>query len=176
MTSKKKPLFLEYLFHGIFYTIYGIFKYFPSPLGNILRFFIAAPFLKTHSYVRISEGVTFGYPYNIKIGKKVTINQNSFLSGFGNIHIGNNVLIGHNVTMLSSDHLFTSREAFIRDQGLQAKSLFIADDVYIGCNVTILGGIKIGEGSILAAGSVVTKNVKAFSIVAGNPAKSIGFR
>ena len=62
------------------------------------------------------------------------------------------------------------------EQGYNSAPIIIKDDVWIGTNVTILPGVKISRGSVLGAGSVVTKNVPSFSIFAGVPAKQIGSR
>ncbi|WP_207715004.1 CatB-related O-acetyltransferase [Clostridium estertheticum] len=72
--------------------------------------------------------------------------------------------------------LYNGKYNFFDDKTVKAKSVIIEDDVWIGFDAIILGGVKIGKGAIVGAGSVVTKNVLPYSIVAGNPAKVIKFR
>ncbi len=161
----------DYLLHGIYFSFYGLFKYLPSPIGDLFRGLITKPFLKCCGKVRLYEGVTIWYPYRIKLGSRVTINEFCYLSGYGNLDIGDDVLIGHRVSIVSSDHIFEDTNKTIRSQGIRGKSVKISDDVWIGANSTILAGVTIGKGVIVAAGSVVTRDIPPFSIVGGVPAK-----
>ena len=167
---------IDFLIHGVFYTFYGLFKYIPSPLGNWFRYFTVKPFLKKIGNAKIAEGVTFVYPYRITIEENVSINEWSLIDGYGKVKIGKNVRIAHRVTINSSDHEYRNPNKPIYSQGLIKKETIIEDDVWIGCNSVINKGVKIGKGSIVAAGSVVNKNVKENSIVGGVPAKLIKFR
>lgn len=166
----------DYLLHGVFVFTYGWVKYLPSPLGDWLRLVVVCPFLKACGKLRVYEGVTFWYPYRIKIGKNVTLNEWVYLSGFGGLTIGNNVRIGHRVSIITSDHVYSDLSKPIFLQGLIASPVIIEDDVWIGCNATILKGVVIGRGAIIAAGSVVTKDVPPFMIVGGVPAHVISSR
>jgi len=76
---------------------------YPSPIGDWLRFLTVRPFLPSCGSWRIYEGVTFWYPYRIKIGKNVTLNEWVYLSGFGGLTIGNDVRIGHRVSVVTSE-------------------------------------------------------------------------
>lgn len=177
MASEKKEIkYSEYIIHGAYFLIYGLFKYMPSPIGDFFRKLITKPFSKKMGNVRIYEGATFWYPYNLEIGNDVTINEFVMLNAFGGLIIKDNVRIGHRTSILTSDHITSSKEIPIFKQGVLANPTIIQEDVFIGCNVTILGGITIGNGAVIGAGSVVTKNVPPFSIVAGNPAKVIKTR
>lgn len=172
--SKNRHISLaDYILHGIYFSIYGIVKYFPSPIGDVFRYLITKPFIKKMKRVRIYEGVTFWYPYRIEMGRHVTLNEWVYLNGFGGIQIGNGVRIGHRTSILSSDHNFTDVDSYIYQQGVTPLETRIEDDVYIGCNVTILGGVIIGKGAVVAAGAVVTSHVGEYEIVAGVPAKKI---
>jgi acetyltransferase-like isoleucine patch superfamily enzyme len=87
----------------------------------------------------------------------------------GGITIGDNVLIGPKVNLVSENHPIdpTQRKSLI------GKPIVIKDNAWIGASATILPGITVGENSIVAAGSIVTKDVPDNTIVAGNPAKQI---
>ena len=167
---------IDYLVHGVYLPVYGLVKYLPSPFGDWLRYFVTRPFLKSIKGVRIYEGVTFWYPYRIYIGDDVTLNEWVYLSGFGVLRIGNHVRIGHRTSIITSDHRHDDMTTPIHKQGLICGEVVIEDDVWIGCNVTILKGVRIARGAIIAAGAVVTRNVPANVIFGGVPARQIGVR
>lgn len=125
--------------------------------------------------VRISENVEIRTTYTeISIGEGTTINRNSMI--LGKVTIGNYCLIAPNVVIVGSNHNFDDKAVYIRKQGISSKGIIIEDDVWVGANVTITDGVKIGKGSIIAAGSVITKDVETYSIVGGVPAKFIKSR
>lgn len=162
----------DYIVHGIYLTLYGFVKYIPPPGGDILRYIVSKPFVKSMRIVRMYEGVTLWYPYRIEMGNHVTLNEWVYISGFGGVRIGSGVRIGHRTTILTSDHVCRDVSIPIYKQGVDTKGgVWIDDDVFIGANVTIMDGVHIGTRSIIGAGSVVTKDVPSGSIVAGNPAR-----
>ena len=112
----------------------------------------------------------------IQIGNGVGISQNAFISVRGTVNIGNDVIIGPNFTLISENHNSMALNVPIRSQGTSRIGIAINDNVWIGANVTILDGVTIGEGAIVAAGAVVNKDVEAFSVVGGVPAKLIKMR
>ena len=105
---------------------------------------------------------------NLKIGKGSFIGNNSFIQLHANVTIGENVVINDSVKILTGSHKTNSPE-----WELIAAPVSIGDYAWIATSAIILPGICIGEGAVVAAGSVVTKNVDAFSIVGGNPAKML---
>ena len=159
----------------IFLTFYGFFKYLPTPIGDILRAAYLKLFLKKLNTIWIREGVTFHFPGNISIGKSV-VSEHVYFNGYGGIEIGDMVLIGANSMFYSHDHDFNDLSKPIWHQGLIKKPIKIKDNVFIGCNVIILGNVTINEGAVIGAGSVVTSDVMENEIVAGAPAKVIGHR
>jgi len=109
----------------------------------------------------------------LKIGNKSSIGAYSYIGCAGYIDIGNNVMIGPRITCIAENHNFDQTNIPINEQGVNRKGIKICDNVWIGANVTILDGVNIGEGAIIAAGAVVVKNVEPFAIVGGVPAKLI---
>jgi acetyltransferase-like isoleucine patch superfamily enzyme len=107
----------------------------------------------------------------IRIGNNVGISQNCFIQVRGFIEIGSSVILGPNVSIFSSNHIFENTQVPIMNQGESRKGVVIEDDVWLGSGSIILDGVHIGRGSIIAAGSVVTKDILPFSIVGGVPAK-----
>ncbi len=112
---------------------------------------------------------------SISIGENVKLNHNVMInSDFGGtITILENVIIGPNTVLRSSDHKISKDKLYI-SSGHTGGEIFISSNVWIGSNVIITKDIRIGENSIIRAGSVVTNNVEANSIVGGAPAKNIG--
>lgn len=106
---------------------------------------------------------------NITIGKNVFINACCRFQDQGGITIGDGTLIGHNTTIATLNHDFAPHCR----ANITPMPVFIGKNVWIGSDCTILPGVEIGDGAIIGAGSVVTKNVAANTIVAGNPAKVI---
>ena len=166
----------DYLVHGVYFTAYGLVKYLPSPLGNPLRYWVSRPFVRSMGRVRLYEGVTLWYPYRISLGHRVTLNEWVYISGFGGVEIGDDVSIGHRTTIISSDHVFSDRSRPIRDQGIVGAPVVIESGVFIGCNVTVLRGVRIGEGAVVGAGSVVAGDIPPYAVAAGVPARAVGTR
>ncbi len=106
----------------------------------------------------------------IHIGQNVFINQNCTIYDLAEIHIGDNVMIGPNVNIISASHPVSPLERFDYVLG---KPIVIKNNVWIAAGVVIIGGVTVGENSVIAAGSVVTKDVPPNTLVGGNPAKII---
>lgn len=134
---------------------------------------------------RCGESVSIGYnanitPENVSLGNRVSLGNNiTILSTRANVIIGNNVMTGPNVTIISGDHrtdILGRTMISVKDSEKLPQNdqdVIVHDDVWIGANVTILKGVEIGQGSIVAAGAVLTKSVPEYSVVGGVPAKVI---
>jgi acetyltransferase-like isoleucine patch superfamily enzyme len=112
------------------------------------------------------------------IGNNTYIGEsNNIRASGGIITIGSFCSISQNVTIVASNHQFKNGE-FIQSQKWSVEKNFvtIGHDVWVGANSVILPGVVIGDGAVIAAGSVVTKNVENNSVVAGNPARLIKYR
>lgn len=124
----------------------------------------------------VAEGVHITGLRKLKLGSEVSIQCNCYLSCEGGLEIGDNVSIGHGTSILTTEHSYADYDIPIKKQAIIYKATKISNNVWIGANTTILAGVTIGEGSIVAAGAVVTKNVEKKSIVGGVPAKFIKYR
>ena len=113
----------------------------------------------------------------IRIGDHSHIDVFSALHGQGGISIGNNCAIASGVVIYSQSNQYQDDSSLdIIDQPIVFESVVIESGVWIGANASILPGIKIGRGAIVGAGALVNKNVAAYEIVAGVPARTIGNR
>ena len=107
------------------------------------------------------------YGKNIRVGKNVFINTGCRFQDQGGIVIGDNALIGHNVVLATLNH----EEDPARRHIMRPAPIVIGQSVWIGANATVVPGVTIGDGAIVAAGAVVTKNVPPRTVVGGVPAR-----
>lgn len=113
------------------------------------------------------------YGYNIEIGKNFYANHNLVILDSTNVKIGDNVFIAPDCGIYTAGHPI---EKDIRNQGIEyAKPVTIGNDVWIGGHVTILPGVKIGNNTVIGAGSVVTKDIPDNAIAYGNPCKVVKY-
>lgn len=148
----------------------------PYSLGaKQIRKFCAKLMLdKCGKNVNIEHGAFFASGKNICIGNNSGIGLNCRLSG--PLSIGNDVMMAPNVTIVTQNHEVSDTEIPMRLQTAPKKKVVIGNDVWIGTNVVIMPGITIGNGCIIGAGAVVTKDVPDYAVVGGIPAKIIKYR
>lgn len=168
-----RPLFLL--------LYYGLLKFLPATnnrfLGfiRIIRSFVAGKlFTKSGKNINIEKGADFGFGNNIEIGNNSGLGVNCNVRG--PLKIGENVMMGPDVIIMTNNHNFSRTDIPMLAQGNTIKAVFIGNDVWIGARVIILSGVTIGDGAIIGAGSVVTKDVDSHAIVGGVPAKLIKYR
>jgi acetyltransferase-like isoleucine patch superfamily enzyme len=109
----------------------------------------------------------------LKVGDNSNIGSYAYIGCSGYIEIGNNVMISPRVGIYSENHNFQHTDIPMKEQGVTREFVKIEDDCWIASNSIILAGVTVGKGSIVSAGSVVTKDVPPYSIVGGVPAKVI---
>lgn len=112
----------------------------------------------------------------LKVGDRSNIGAYSYIGCSGYIEIGNNVMMGPRVNLLAENHNFEQTDFPMKDQGVTRGTIVIEDDCWLGANCSVLSNVRIGRGSIVATGAVVTKDVPPYSIVGGVPAKVIKSR
>lgn len=123
------------------------------------------------STARIAYNARLSGLENISIGQGSIISYRCELAAWGRIEIGKNVIISPYSTVLTGSHDVQTEE-----YGNVVKSVLVEDYVWIAYRCIILPGVKIGYGAVVGAGSVVTKDVEPWSIVAGNPARHVKWR
>ena len=179
-----------------------ILRWFPGTCGVKLRYYYKNLLvgygqrvnISTGCYIRDCKNIILGngiglglYSKNyaagkgserIIIGDNVYTNSNVMINADqgGRVEIGHNCIIGPNVVFRTSNHIFSSREIPIREQGNRPGTIITKNDVWIGANVSIIWNVTVGRGAIIGAGAVGVGDVDDFAIVAGVPAKQIGVR
>ena len=160
--------------------------------------FLLSDFRETGENIIFEPGVLIFHPETIKLGSNIYIGHNTILKGYyksvmeigtntwigqgcffhsgGNIFIGKAGGIGPMVKILTSNHMEGTDDLPIIQYPLEFKSVTIEDGADIGVGTIILPGVTIGKNSIIGAGSVITKDVAPYSVVAGVPAKLIRMR
>lgn len=142
--------------------------------GYILRrVFYKRYFKKLGKSVKIGMNVKFFFPQNIVLSDNVGINENCYINGHSGIAIGERTLVGPYSMIHSANHKIPERSKRIFDSGYIGKKITIESDVLISAHCCVLAGVKMGEGSVAAAGSVVNKEVSPFVVVGGVPAVQI---
>jgi len=135
-------------------------------------------FAKCGKNVNIDSKVIFYRMAHTKIGDNSGIGYRSYV---GAVEIGNNVMIGPELMVFSGNKEYNKADVLMIIQTTMRSTdeinpIIIEDDVWIGARVIILPGRRIGRGSVVGAGAVITRDVEPFSIVGGNPARVIGRR
>jgi len=150
---------------------------------TILRFDIDHAVIHLGNNVSLYEGVrlVIGDPgqhpdTGLRIHDNVIINAFCYLSGEGGLEIADEVLLGSHVRLLSAGHAVDHGKASIWRNPLTHGKITVGRGAWIGAGATVLQGITIGEGAAVGAGSVVTRPVPPFGIVAGNPARLLRYR
>lgn len=165
--------------HYAFY--YGFARHlpvsrFPYALGaKALRRWAVRPLLDhCGDDVNIEHGAEFGWGVGVSLGNRSGMGVRARVA---NAVIGEDVMMGPNVVFIARNHEFARMDIPMIEQGFrESEPTRVADDVWIGTAAILLPGVQIGRGAIIGAGAVVTRDVEAYAIVAGNPARRIGGR
>jgi acetyltransferase-like isoleucine patch superfamily enzyme len=169
-------------------VIISPYSFIPHPENIVLQNNVSLSdgcrIIADNSKIIIGEGSYIG-PYaqihairgTIEVGKDCTLQDFSIILGYeAGIRIGNGVRIGAHSVIVGSNHQLGSLDVPIWKQGSYSKGIKIENDVWIGSNVTILDGVNIASGSVIAAGAVVNKDVPKYVIVGGVPATVLKLR
>jgi acetyltransferase-like isoleucine patch superfamily enzyme len=109
----------------------------------------------------------------IKIGRDSLVGEYNVIRGQGGVTIGDRVYTSPFTQIIAVNHVFNDPSRPFIEQGLTAEGIVIEDDVWLGASVVVTDGVRIGQGSVVAAGAVVTRDIPAHSLAAGVPAKVI---
>lgn len=127
------------------------------------------------SFVKIKPAGGSG---DVRIGRGSTINSGVVIYTGNGLDIGQDVLVAANCTFAPTNHEFNNKAVRIREQGFQPSrgGILVEDDVWIGANCVILDGARLLKGCVIGAGSIVSGEIEAYSVNAGNPLRKIGSR
>jgi acetyltransferase-like isoleucine patch superfamily enzyme len=149
----------------------------PGAIGYGLRWLLArALFARLDGPCFLYAGARLIHCYGIRAGSNLRINSGAFIDARGGLTIGSDVLIGPNVVIVTSEHQWNDASLPIVMQGHRPAPVEIGDDVWIGANATLMPGVRVASGTVVAAGAVVTTDTMPYAIVAGVPARRIGER
>lgn len=146
---------------------------FANNIRTWYKFHVKYPWVRYDGFVRVMKGVSFAKGLDIQIGNNVQFGIYSDIAS--NVYFGNNILCAGGVKFVGKyDHEFGDPLKTIWEGGRgDSGTTIVEDDVWIGTNAIILSGVRIGKGAIIAAGSVVTKDIPLCEIWGGNPAKKL---
>lgn len=126
-------------------------------------------------HVIVKHNAQIGAGVGLSVGDRSQLGHNCRIGNY--VTIGKDVLMGPDVVIMTSTHGFEEKEVPINLQNEPPiRPVFIGDDVWIGTRVVIMPGVSIERGAVIGAGAIVTKDVPAFAIVGGVPAKIIRYR
>lgn len=161
-------------------------------LKRILGRLIVALHFKIEELVSIYNSMAVNNPTGqafisgkvlIQYGKHITIGRNTYINGGqlcaspnAYIKIGNNCLLSYNVHLRTDMHLYKDADCLIREQGHKEANIIIMDDVWVGYGAQIFGGVTLGTGCVVGAGTIVTRDVMPYQVVAGGSMRVIGER
>ncbi|MGN0314561.1 MAG: acyltransferase [Fusicatenibacter sp.] len=128
--------------------------------------------------VYIDATTIIRYPEKISIGDFVHIQPGCKLLGGGGIEIGRGTILAHDIQILTQNHMYDSEDLkyLPYDERIVNKAVHIGEYVWIGARVLIIPGVTVGDGAVIAAGAVVTKDVPKCAVVGGNPARILKYR
>lgn len=151
-----------------------------DPTVSVMRFGRRADVIRLADEVSVYAGTRLvvsdvdGYAgAGIEIGRRTIINVGGYLSGEGRLTIGAEVLIGPHVKLLSAGHEIDDGDEIVARNGITRAPVVIEDGAWIGAGATVLQGVRVGKGAVVAAGSVVTHDVPPGTVVAGVPARKV---
>lgn len=148
----------------------------PGRAGNFIRGLAYGVLIKAEGSMYIEPGTNIRGVRQLSCGKRVSLGRGTQLICRGGLRIGSHVMMGPGVRIITNGHVMDRTDQLMRDQGLYEKPVQIGDDVWIGANVVVLPGVRIGTGSVIAAGSIVTKDVPEYALMGGVPARLIRIR
>jgi maltose O-acetyltransferase len=166
------------LFHLMLEEYAGFFtRHLPSIEGVMIRRMLyRALFRKLGKDALIYPGVYLTHTYGMEVGDRFSVNSGAVIDGRGGITIGDFVMVGPHAVLVSSAHQHRNIDVPMSSRDHVMQPLVIQDDVWVGANAFIKGGVIIGKGVVIAAGSSVLKDVEDYKIVGGIPARIIGDR
>ena len=161
----------EYLLRAAWMVVQPLFRWSPRHLPGWRNFLLRLFGARVAAGVEVYPSARIAFPWNLHIAARSLIAWNVQVYNLGLVHIGERVVISQNVHLCGGTHDFET-EGF----PLIKSRIVICDDVWIAADAFVGPGVEIGRGSVIGARAVVTRDVDAQTVMAGNPARPIGRR
>lgn len=165
---------------GIGYLLYVATSWLPHyqlhyswPITTLLRR-IACKLMFDYCGQKVDIGRRISFSQHVSLGDRSSIGDESFI--FGTISIGSDVMMAARCAFMAANHNIDRSDIPMNQQGGTDGPIVVGDDVWIGYDSKIMAGVHIGNGAVIGAGSVVTKNVPPYAVVGGVPARIIKYR
>lgn len=174
---RRLPVCVKRFLLGLYWLFYDSADFLAELAGHVPFHSIRLLLYRSVLGIRIGKHSSvhrlcrFYRPRGVTIGEHCVINREVLLDGRAGVRIGNNVSISEGAFILSLEH--NPNSPAFASRGIEVS---IGDHVFVGARATVLPGVTLGEGAVVAAGAVVTHDVEPFAIVAGVPARLIGQR
>lgn len=157
--------------------ISGAVNWIPTILGMCIRNVVYRILgMKISGFCWIQPGVTIVNLRRLRVGANFGCNSGSYINAIGRISMGDDVLIGSNVTISSGKHDIEGREKSVFSRPAQPMQITIGNDVWIGAGASVLPGLNVADGTVVGANAVVTKDTQPYSVMVGIPARVSRFR
>lgn len=129
-----------------------------------------------HENCRLSPGITISHPENLHLGEGVIIERGTIINASAGVSIGAHSVISSNCAIWTGNHRYIDGTKLPYGDESLNDGVHIGDSVWMGHGSMIVPGVRVGEGSVIGMGAVVTKDVPQLSVVGGNPARIIKVR
>ena len=171
--TKIHQLFIE----QIEALLVGFIQWIPTILGMCIRNIVYRILgMKISGFCWIQPGVTIVNLRRLRVGANFGCNSGSYINAIGRISMGDDVLIGSNVTISSGKHDIEGREKSVFSRPAQPMQITIGNDVWIGAGASVLPGLNVADGTVVGANAVVTIDTQPYSVMVGIPARVSRFR
>ena len=126
--------------------------------------------------VKIRPNFRLGHTEKLYLNDNIVLGENIFINAHGGVEIGSGTITGPDVMIFSVNHIYETTSCLPFAEGMDSRKVVIGENCWIGGRTFICPGVELGEGCVVAGGSVVTKSFPALSVIGGNPAKLIKTR
>ena len=157
--------------------VLGLVGWMPTILGMAVRNILyRCVGMEIQGFCWIQPHVTIVNMRKFKVGKNFGCNTGTYINAIGGIKMGNDVLIGSNVTISSGKHEISGRDSSVFSRPSQPMPITFGSDIWLGAGVSILPGLNIADGTVIGANSVLTRSTEPYSVLVGAPARVVRFR
>ena len=167
----------QLVFEQIESVLVGLVGWVPTILGMCIRNFCYRLLgMKITGFCWIQPRVVIVNMRRLTVGKNFGCNSGCYINAIGGINMGNDVLIGSNVTISSGKHGIEGRETSVFSRPVQPMPITFGNDVWVGAGASVMPGVHVAAGTVIGANAVVTRDTQPYSVMVGIPARPSRFR